>query len=162
MPGRARRGKGRRARRWGGAALVVLVLVASGTLFSGTSYAVGDSTDPNATGCAGSASTPRDRSISFDGHVGGYLELRWSSNTQTVWAWFTCHVFALGCTDYRLYAHRNTDGAESGVTVTAPSRTRDGDQLYTRQLNDGVGVSAKACVQNIRFPDTAPYCTASF
>lgn len=104
----------RRARRYIWALPITSVIVVSGMLVSGPAYAANyDGTDPGSTGCAGPyANTEYALSV-----PGGTLELRFSTLCLTAWARFTCQISG-GCTNYRLFVHRNTDGKEEGVRVS--------------------------------------------
>lgn len=121
---------------------------------------VGDGSDPNNTGCSSSASTPV--SVSNPAGIGGTLELRFSANCQTAWARFTCQQDpnGFGCSSYEIFVRRNSDGKTFSQTVSFPTSTPVNHQLFTAQLNDGTGQSAKACFVNTSSDVTA--CTASF
>ena len=121
---------------------------------------VGDGSDPNDTGCASSAWT--QYSVPNPTGIGGTLELRYSLSCSTAWARFTCEQDpnGFGCSSYKIYVRRDQDGVNYGVTVSFPTSTPINHQLYTRQLNDGVGQSAKACFYNTASGVTA--CTASY
>jgi hypothetical protein len=99
-----------------------------------------DGTDPNSTGCAASAST-----VYFITIDQGTTQLRFSSSCQTAWARFVCAQPGAGCTEYQIQIYRNTDGYSQVNGVSYPFYTAPNEQLYTNQLNDGSGVSAKAC-----------------
>jgi hypothetical protein len=149
-----RRAKGRHA-----GALALLTLGSAALVFFGTpAYAAGDGTNPNDTGCANASNNPVT-----EAHVSGpsgLLELRFSWGCLTAWARFTCQQ-STRCTNYKLYIHRNNDGREYSVTVTAPASTGNGQQLFTLQLNDGAGSTAKACLVRTDAP-VPPICTTSF
>jgi Protein of unknown function (DUF2690) len=138
-------------------AAAALSTVAAGSASAAT---VRDGTDPNNTGCASSASTIL--SVQDPTGTGGLLELRWSSHCETAWARFTCQQDpnGFGCTNYKIYIRRDNDGANYSVTVHFPTITPVNHQLYTLQLNDGGGQSAKACFYDLNTSVTA--CTGSF
>jgi hypothetical protein len=121
---------------------------------------VADGTDPNSTGCAASGETIY--SVSDPVGVGGLLELRFSYLCNTAWARFTCeqNPDGFGCLNYKVYIRRDQDGVNYWVTVNWPHQTNQGQMVYTLQLNDGAGQSAKACYYDTAGNVTA--CTPSF
>lgn len=98
-----------------------------------------DGTDPNSTGCSGSAGSPFSQYIDQ-----GTLELRYSNNCQTAWARFTCGKWPV-CSNYDIKIHRNQDNLEYWNGVRAPSSTPVNANIYTLQLFDGVSYQADAC-----------------
>lgn len=135
--------------------LAFCLLLVLGTAFlAPLAYASSfDGTNPHTTGCDSSASTEFQVS-----GPSGLLELRYSSSCQTAWARFTCNQSS--CTNYSIYVRRNQDGVAERVNVIFPSSTAQGASLYTLQLDDGVGLSAMACLFNQETRQTT--CTNSF
>src|SRR2546421_2018427 len=133
---RIRGGPMRLTRIFASLALVVGLSVALGT----TALAANldhDGTDPNSTGCSGSAWTPYNITVDQ-----GSLELRFSSGCQTAWARFTC--LTSGCTSYNIFVKRLQDGKAYSNGVSWPSSTPRNGILYTLQVGDPSGWSAEA------------------
>lgn len=134
-----------------------LVAVVGFAIPSSARAATYDGTDPNGTGRAGSyANTEYSDPV-----PGGTLELRFSTRCLTAWARFTCQT-SDRCTNYRLSIHRNGDSKEEGASVSWPSSTADGAQLYTLQLDDGAGATTRACITYIALYPPPTDCTSSF
>jgi len=118
-----------------GLALALAVGLSTSALAANLPY---DGSDPNSTGCSGSAWTPF-----FINVADGTLELRFSNGCSTAWARFTCLVG--GCTNYNIFVQRQQDGKAYSNGVSWPSSTPRNAILYTLQVGDPGGWSAIAC-----------------
>lgn len=156
----------RSARHWISRLSVTVVFVVPAVAVPSTAHATTygyDGSDPNATSCANPDHASTIDGIAIDppnGPDAGWLELRWSSSCLTAWARFTCNDFL--CSNYRIWIHRNNDGKEESVSVSFPRFTANGAQLYTLQLYDGGGISAKACFRLTDDPSAPTHCTSPF
>lgn len=113
--------------------------VGTAVLVPSTAYAATyDGQDPNSTGCARTASTPRSASIfrqgnrTIDNRI-GYIELRYSSSCRTVWGRVV--IFTEPTSDF-VEVIRNSDGAVEGCYDAFWQDSLHGYSCYTPMLND--------------------------
>jgi hypothetical protein len=131
-------------RRGAGLVSALTASAALTVLSTGTAHAAAyDNTDPASTGCANTAKTVASAPIydvSGSSEI-GYIELRYSTGCQTIWARVTTfggyvpgdHGIATAT------IHRNSDGAELSATFSYAGQT----SVYSNQLNDS-GVTSYA------------------
>jgi hypothetical protein len=131
-------------RRGAGALTALTASTALTVLGTGTAHAAAyDNTDPASTGCANTAETVASAAIYDSSGTAklGYIELRYSTACQTVWARVTTYGGYVpgdhGAADATI--HRNSDGAELTASFSYAGQT----SVYTNQLNDA-GVTSYA------------------
>lgn len=132
--------------------LIVALMVVTAT----PALATWDGTDPHTSGCDNGAVT--EFFVTIDQ---GTTSLRYSSACATAWARFQCASGGSGCTNYDIIVQRNNDGLTYTNSVRYPTFTPTNAVLYTLQLDDGVGQSAKACYR-AAFDNWLWHCTSSF
>lgn len=131
-------------RRYAGVAGALAVSTALTALGTGTAQAAAyDNTDPASTGCANTAQTVASAAIYDSSGTTelGYIELRYSTACQTIWARVTTFNGYVpgdrGAADATI--HRNSDAAELTASFSYAGQT----SVYTNQLNDS-GVTSFA------------------
>lgn len=110
-----------------------------------------DDTNPHDTGCDSSMRQVATRQLGD-----GSLELHFSDNCHTAWAYFLCQNPS-GCSGFTLWVKRIQDQKSETVWI---GDIGYGTWAYTNQLNDAGAYQSYACYQG--YFGAPQYCTSAY